>query len=61
MHGCEVWGEKFPSLISVAEPNRGLDPFPDPVGHFGAPWPPFWILEVLIEGMMESKNLFSKS
>ena len=19
-----------------------LDPFPDPVGHFGAPWWPFW-------------------
>ena len=21
--------------------NLGLDPFPDPVGHFGAPWWPF--------------------
>ena len=41
--------------------NLGLDPFPDPVGHFGAPWRPFWIFEVLIEGMMESKKLFSKS
>ena len=26
--------------------NLGLDPFPDPVGHFGAPWQPFWILQV---------------
>ena len=33
----------------------------DPVGHFEAPWWPFWIFEVLIEGMIESKNLFSKS
>ena len=41
--------------------NLGLDPFPEPVGHFGAPWRPFWIFEVLIEGMMESKNLFSES
>ena len=41
--------------------NLGLDPFPDPVGHFGAPWQPFWIFEVLLEGMMESKNLFSES
>ena len=35
--------------------------FPDPVGHFEAPWWPFWIFEVLIEGMIESKNLFSES
>ena len=27
--------------------NRGLDPFPDPVGHFGA-WRPFWISRPLI-------------
>ena len=38
--------------------NLGLDPFPDPVGHFGAPWRPFWIFEVLKEGMIESKNIF---
>ena len=25
------------------------------------PWPPFWIFEVLIEGMIESKNWFSQS
>ena len=41
--------------------NLGLDPFPDPVGHFEAPWWPFWIFEVLIEGMVESKNLFNES
>ena len=28
--------------------NLGLDPFPDPVGHFGAPWRPFWISRPLI-------------
>ena len=41
--------------------NLGLDPFPDPVGHFEAPWWPFYIFEVLKEGMIESKNLFSES
>ena len=41
--------------------NLGLNPFPDPVDHFGAPWRPFLIFEVLIEGMMDSKNLFSES
>ena len=44
-----------------APKNLGVDQFPGPVGHFGAPLQPFWIFEVLIEGMMESKNLFSKS
>ena len=28
----------------------------DPVSHFGAPWRPFWIFEILIEGMIESKT-----
>ena len=27
-----------------------IDPFPDPICHFQAPWQPFWIFEVLIEG-----------
>ena len=27
--------------------NLGMDPFPDPVGHFGAPWRPFWILQAV--------------
>ena len=44
-----------------APKDLGVDPFPDPVGHFGAPWRPFWIFEVLIEGMIESKNLFCES
>ena len=26
---------------------RGVDPFPDPVGHFEAPWRPFWILQAV--------------
>ena len=25
----------------------GVDTFPDPVGHFGAPWRPFWILQLV--------------
>ena len=28
--------------------NLGLDPFPDPIGHFWAPWRPFWISRPLI-------------
>ena len=27
--------------------NLGVDTFPDPVGHFGAPWRPFWILQAV--------------
>ena len=46
----------------MGEPkNLGVNHFPDPFGHFEAPWWPFWIFEVLIEGMIESKNLFSES
>ena len=41
--------------------NLGVDNFPDPVGHFEAPWWPFWSFEVLMEGMMELKNLFNES
>ena len=26
--------------------NLGVDTFPDPVGHFGAPWRPFWISSI---------------
>ena len=26
--------------------------------HFGAPWRVFWIFEVLIEGMIESKKTY---
>ena len=35
--------------------NLGVHPFPDPVGHFGAPSWPFWTFKVLTEGMIESK------
>ena len=41
-----------------------LDPFPDPVGHFVAPWRPFWILQVSYVSDRRSariKNLFSES
>ena len=44
-------------LIDGSAQNPGVNPFPDPVSHFGAPWRPFWIFEVLIEGMIESKIL----
>ena len=27
--------------------NLGVDTFPDPVRHFGAPWRPFWILQAM--------------
>ena len=27
--------------------NLGVNIFPDPVGHFGAHWRPFWILQVM--------------
>ena len=27
--------------------NLGVDIFPDPVGHFGAQWRPFWILQAV--------------
>ena len=47
--------------LTGAPNNLGLESFPDPVGHFGAPWRPFWIFQVLIEGVLGSKNLFSKS
>ena len=40
----------------AAPKNLGEDPFPDPVGHFGAPWWPFWIIDALIEGIIESKT-----
>ena len=45
----------------MGTPNDlGLDPFLDPVGPFGAPRGPFWIFEVLIEGMRKFEtNLFA--
>ena len=27
--------------------NLGVDTFPDPVRHFGSPWRPFWVLQVV--------------
>ena len=34
--------------MTGAPNNLGLDPFPDPIGHFWAPWRPFWISSPLI-------------
>ena len=31
----------------LEHPNLGIDTFPDPIGHFGAPWRPFWILQAV--------------
>ena len=36
--------------------NLGVDFCQDTVGHFGAPWRPFWTFE----GMIESKNLLAR-
>ena len=47
--------------LTGAPKNLGVDHFPDPGGHFGTPWRPCWIFEVLIEGIIKSKNLFSES
>ena len=48
----KVFGSK---KLMGAPKNLRVDPFPDPIGHFGAP--AIWIFEVLIEGMIESKKL----
>ena len=37
--------------------NLGLDPFPDPVGHFGAPWWPFWIFQVFYVSHTRSSQI----
>ena len=53
-HRRSAWIKKLiQRKLTGAPQNLGVDPFPDPVGHFGAPWRPFWIFEVLIEGMVE--------
>ena len=50
-----VLGSKnlFRKKLTGAPQKLGVDPFLDPVSHFGAPWRPFWIFEVLIEGMVK--------
>ena len=40
--------------------NWKTNPIPDPIRHFVAPWRPFWIIEVLIEGMIKSKTNLAK-
>ena len=44
-----------------APKNLGVHPFPDSVSHFGIPLWLLRIFKVLIEGMTELKNFFSKS
>ena len=51
-----IWRKWFETVN-----NLGLDPFPDPVGHFGAPWRPFCISRPLIGRVLGSKTLFSES
>ena len=61
-HRRSVWIKKlFLRKLTRVPKNLGVHAVSDPVGHFGAPWRPFWIFEVLEEGMIESKNLFSES
>ena len=43
--------------LTLVPKNLGVHPFPDHVGHFGAPYRSFGIFEVLIEGINESKKL----
>ena len=33
----------------------GVDPFPNPVGHFWTPWEPYLIYDVLTEEIIELK------
>ena len=40
-----------------AAKNQGVQPFTNHVGHFGAPWRPSWIFDVLVEGMIVSNKL----
>ena len=43
-------GQKLGKLCQ----NLGVDHFLDNIGPFEAPWWPFWILEVLIEGVIKT-------
>ena len=51
----------FRKRLMGAPKNQEVGTYSDPISHFGAPLQPFWIFEVLIEGMIESKDLLSKS
>ena len=49
-HRKSAWIKKLISQkLAGAPKNLGVHPFPDPIGHFGAPWQPFQIFEVLRE------------
>ena len=36
--------------------NLGVDPFPDPLSHFGAPWWPFWMGSGVFQAVSECPN-----
>ena len=60
-HGRSAWIKKhIQRKLTGAPKYLEVDTFPDPVGHFGAPWWPFWIFEFLEEGMIESKTYLAK-
>ena len=42
--------------MTGAPKNLGVNPFADTVGNFEAFCRPFWIFEVIIEGMIEFKK-----
>ena len=54
----DIWLLTYKQKLTGVPKNRGAQPFPDPVGHFGAPGQPFWIFAVLEDGMIESKTYF---
>ena len=49
-HGMATLIKRF--IWKSWQKHPKIDPFPDPVSHFGAPWWPFWIFEVLMEGII---------
>ena len=47
-HTRNDWIKKvIPQKLIEGTNNQVLDLFPDPVSHFGAPWWPSWILQVV--------------
>ena len=47
-HRRSAWIKKLFSESCLEHPKTlGKTPFQDPIGHFGAPWRPFWILQVV--------------
>ena len=51
-----AWIKKLIQLKLLRIPkNQGVDTFPDPVGHFGAPWRPFWMLQAVSKCPLRSQ------